>query len=109
MKIFVPNSDSYSCIEVINHYTLRAYEDTPVVGSSVNFRDYFIDSNYLFKDGSEVIEISPICISTDNLTSDVFYRSDFDKILLITFILLILLFWFPYKIISRLFGRWLKI
>lgn len=43
------------------------------------------------------------------LTDNVFYHPQIDSILVIFFIIAIVCFYFPYKIFSRAFGRWLKI
>ena len=45
----------------------------------------------------------------DTFVSDNWYRLDLSNILLIFLILFIFIILFPYKIISRLFGRWLKV
>lgn len=48
-------------------------------------------------------------INYNDLTSDFWYRIDIDKSLIIFTILFIFGILIPYKIISRLFGRWLKV
>lgn len=48
-------------------------------------------------------------INYDSFTSDYWYRLDIDKILVIFIILAIVIIIVPYKIISRWFGRWLKV
>ena len=48
-------------------------------------------------------------INYNDLTSDFWYRIDIDKCLVIFLIIFLFGILLPYKIISRLFGRWLKI
>lgn len=50
-----------------------------------------------------------VSIPYSNLTSDYWYRKDIDKSLLIFLIIFIFGIYMPYRIISRLFGRWLKV
>ena len=107
MKIYVPTINSGHCVVVNSHNTLREYETTNL-NQSNNYTDYYINSHYLSKTGSEVLTSSPVCISSSDLTDSVYYRNDFDSILVIFFILLLICFYFPYRIISRFFGRWLK-
>lgn len=110
--IYVPNLEDYDCFVVNSSDTIRAYETTPTQGATVSFRDYYINSSYIYKDGTQNFSqysSIPVCLVPNELTNDVFYRNDIDKILVIFFIILLICFYFPYKIISRLFGRWLKI
>lgn len=48
-------------------------------------------------------------ISYTNYSSDFWYRQDLSNILIIFTILFIFIILFPYKIVARMFGRWLKI
>lgn len=110
--IYVPDLENYSCFVVRDETTIRAYEEVPQRNQEVDYRDYYYNSNYLYQDGTQSFgnySTLPVCLSNDVLTSDVYYRNDFDRILVIIFILLIVCFYFPYRIISRFFGRWLKI
>lgn len=110
--IYVPDLNNYDCFVVQNESTIRAYEDIPAPNTTINYRDFFINSSYIYKDGVQTFSNYspniPICLSKNVLTDNVYYRNDFDSILVIVFILLIICFYFPYRIISRLFGRWLK-
>lgn len=111
MHIFVPN-ENYSCYVVQSEGVIRAYENVPTYNSNVNYRDYYINSNYIYRDGSQSFgsyATLPTCLNNSVITHDVYYRNDFDKILIIFIILLIFCFYFPYRLISRIFGRWLKI
>lgn len=112
MQIYVPNKDNYSCFVVQSDTVLRAYKDIPQHNTDVQYRDYYYTSNYLYRDGIQSFSnysILPVCLDNSIVTSSVYYRNDFDSILVITFILLIICFYFPYKIISRIFGRWFKL
>ena len=66
--------------------------------------------NYVISDvySCRVDNVTGVIPYSKVISSNRYYRNDMPSILLMTFILLILCFYFPYKIISRLFGRWLK-
>lgn len=111
--IYVPDLKNYKCFVVQSSDTIRAYKEVPQKNTEIDYRDYFIDSNYIYKDGTQTFgnytTYLPVCLSTDVLTTSVYYRNDFDSILVIFFILLIICFYFPFKIISRVMGKWLRI
>lgn len=110
--IYVPSYTSNNCIVVRDKDTIRVYDSQPTNNSTNYYTDYFINSNYLFNNGYQTFNqysTIPTCVNQNLLTTNVFYRNDIDKILIIFLILLIVCFWFPYKIISRAFGRWFKL
>ena len=111
--IYVPQNDTYKyCPYVVNANSIRVYDRQPQINSSANSRDYYYNGSYLYTDGQQTwnqYSTTPHCLSSSEVTSNVFYRNDIDKILVCFIILLIIGFYFPYKIISRMFGRWLKL
>ena len=109
MTIYLPNTN-YSCYYMPNDYTIRAYHTTPRQNSSSDYTDYFINSHYINRSGTQTFSqytTLPTCM-TDTFTTNVFYRNDIADIMITFFILLIICFYFPYRIITRAFGRWLK-
>lgn len=111
MHIYVPDLN-YACFVVQSEGVIRAYEQNPSYNTNINYRDYYINSNYIYRDGTQNFgsySTLPNCLNSNVITNDVYYRNDFDKILIIFIILLIFCFYFPYRLISRIFGRWLKI
>ncbi len=111
--IYVPDLENYKCFIVQSSDTIRAYKEVPQKNIEIDYRDYFIDSSYIYKDGTQTFgnytTYLPVCLSADVLTDSVYYRNDFDSILIIFFILLIICFYFPFKIVSRVLGKWLRI
>lgn len=108
--IYVPNKNDYACFVVRDSDTIRAYENMPTQDSLVNYRDYFINSNYLYKDGIETFSSSvPVCLDENELSTSFYYRNDLHNILIIFIIMFFIIIIIPYKIISRLFGRWFKV
>lgn len=102
--IYVPDS-TYSCYSVLDSDTVRAYESTPVLDSDVNYRDYFINSHYVYSDGVEHISSLPTCISSQNVTTEVYYRNDFSSILLTFVLLAFICFYLPTRLLFKLFRK----
>lgn len=114
-NIYLPieNVNDFACYSVIDKDTIRAYYTQPQLESSSEYVDYYINSHYLKKTGTQSWgqwnSSLPICLSKSSITNDVYYRNDFDSVLIIFLILFIFIIVLPYKIMSRAFGRWLKI
>lgn len=110
--IYVPEDNTYNaCYVVQSEGVIRGYDRLPSYNTSYNYRDYYINSDYIYKDGSgqwSNYSTLPVCLSTDVITNSYFYRTDLDKILICFIIIVIFCIYFPYKILSRAFGRWLK-
>lgn len=85
----------------------------PRTGSS-NFKNiysYYYDSttkDYILTWTSETNSLPSTCVNIE-MTQNVFYRNDIVDILICFFIISLVCFYFPFKIVSRAFGRWLKI
>ena len=109
-KVYLPSFTSSNCIVILDKDTIRVYDNLPSsTGISYTFTDYYINSHYLKKTGSEVLDLIPSCETQTNFTTDVYYRNDFADILFIVFVFFIFVIYMPYRIISRAFGRWLKV
>ena len=110
--IYVPSDDTYNkCYVVQNEDVIRGYDRKPSYNTIYNYRDYYIKSNYIYRDGSgqwSNYSTLPVCLATDSITNDFYYRNDFDSICIIFLTIVLFCFYFPFKIISRAFGRWLK-
>ena len=51
-KIFVPRDAIYNkCYVVQNSDVIRAYDKVPTNNTDYNYRDYYINSSYIYKDG----------------------------------------------------------
>lgn len=111
MHIYVPDL-GYQCYYIQNEGVIRAYEEMPQNNRDIAYRDYYLQSNYIYKDGVQSFgsySTLPVCLDNNVLTDSVYYRNDFDSILIIFIILIIFCFYYPFKIIGRAFGRWLRI
>lgn len=105
--IYVPDI-SYACYVVQSEGVIRAYEKTPQTNSTINYRDYYVNSNYIFRDNSTTFNsytTLPTCLASDTITNIPYYRNDFDSILIIFLIMSIFCFYIPLKVFMRLFRR----
>lgn len=106
-KIYIPEYNENSCVSILDYNTIRVYEKTPTLESNVTYKDYFINSNYMYQDGVEEFaeeSIIPVCIENENITTEFWFRNDLDSILFIFLIFSIFAIYLPLKIFSRL-GR----
>lgn len=108
MKIYVPDIENYKCFVVQSEGVIRAYEKVPTNNTSVNYRDYYINSSYIYRDGEQSFSnytTLPICLDGSVVTNDVYYRNDIASILIIFTIMCIFGIYIPLKIFMRLFRR----
>lgn len=106
--IYVPEKENYACYVVRSEDIIRAYEEMPQNNVTVSYRDYYINSNYIYNDGEQSFSqytSLPVCLDVSNLSSDVYYRNDFDKILIIFIIMAIVCIYIPLKIFKKFFRR----
>lgn len=109
---YIPNYSNSNCLVVRDSETLRLYEQRPTNNSSVNYVDYYINSHYIYNTGVQTFNnytTIPTCIANDKVTTNFYYRNDIDSIMVIFLCILLLAYFFAFKPISRLFGRWLKL
>lgn len=107
MKIYLPSDSTYNqCYVVQSSDVIRAYDTSPNYNTSYNYRDYYINSSYIYKDGYgswNNYSSLPVCLSSDVITHDYYYRLDFSSILIIFLIINIFGIFLPIKIFSKLF------
>lgn len=104
MHIYVPRNYVNNC-NVFNDNYIRSYTNN----NRTEWVDIYYKDNYALKSGSSNYSQTIVCDNLNSYTDNIYYRYDFDKILLMTFIFLIICFYFPFRMISRLFGRWFKL
>lgn len=112
MKIYVPDIENYKCFVIQNEQVIRGYSQIPSHNQDVSYRDFYYNSNYIYRDGTQSFgnySTLPVCLESNVLTTDFVYRNDFDSILIIFIIMSIFIIFIPFKIFSRFFGRWLKL
>ena len=101
--IYVPFDDVYNkCFVVQSEGVVRAYDRLPQNNTNYNYRDFYVNSSYMYRDGTgnwSSYTSLPICLDTDIITHTYVYRNDFPSILL-TFVLFV---GFIYFLLSKLF------
>ena len=106
--IYVPDTQNYKCFVVQNEQVIRAYKSIPRNNTTIDYRDYYIQSNYIYKDNQQTFSqyaTLPICLESSVVTDDVYYRNDFDSILIIFIILAFVCFYCPFKLFMRMFKK----
>lgn len=109
--IYVPEYNQGNCAYIYNSDIIRVYDSQPRNNTTIAYKDYYIKSSYIYNEGSTSFgsySSLPTCINSNRITTNVMYRNDMPDILVMFFIILLVCFYFPYRIISRAFGRWLK-
>lgn len=113
-KIYLPveNVNEYACYSVYDKDTIRAYKNMPQQNSSSNYKDFFINSNYLERDGVQqwgnYNQNLPVCLNKQNITNEYMYRTDYMNILVI-FVLIILIIYFPVSTLIKRFFRGMRL
>lgn len=107
--IYVPEYINGNCAYIYNADIIRVYDTVPRPNSTVNYRDYYIKSSYIYNEGSTTFgnySSFPTCIGSDRITTDVYYRNDIVNILLIFLIFSYCCLWLPFKLLFRIFRRY---
>lgn len=109
MKIFVPEDNTYNkCYVIQNEEVIRGYEEVPQNNRTINYRDYYIKSDYIYRDSSQTFSqysTLPVCLSSSILTNDYWYRLDITNVLINFTILVLFCIYLPFRIVKSLFGR----
>lgn len=108
MKIYVPDIENYKCFVVQSEGVIRAYEEIPQNNKTINVRDYYINSDYIYRDSTQTFNQYsniPICLENDVITTDYQYRVDYVNILIMFTIYAFFGIYIPIKIFSRLFKK----
>lgn len=106
--IYVPDLENYECFVVRSEEVIRAYKQKPTNNSTIEYRDYYYNSNYVYNDGEQSFSqytTLPTCLDQSSITDNVYYRNDFDSILIIFLIMSLFGFYMPLRIFKRLFRR----
>lgn len=103
-KVFVPELKDYTCFEIHDNY-IRGYKGELLENEFIDYTDIYFNNNYYIREGTTLLEVVPVCINQEDLTTNFYYRVDFYKILIIFLILAIFIIYLPLKLISKIFKR----
>lgn len=107
--IYVPNLEDYVCVYLKDKDTLRAYKQQPNFNSTSEYVDYYVNSHYLFTQGTQewgnstYYNYLPICLNNEVLTDVVSYRNDFADIMIIFTLMLFIIYFMTSKIFKIAF------
>lgn len=108
-KIYIPEDTTFNkCYVVQNEDVIRGYDRVPSYNTSYSYRDYYINSDYIYKDGTgqwSNYSTLPVCLSSDVLTNESYYRIDYYKILIMFIIFALVSIYLPIKIFSKIFRK----
>lgn len=109
MKIFVPKDTTYNkCYVVQSEGVIRGYEEVPQTNRTINYRDYYINSDYIYRDGTQIFSsysTPPTCLASSVITNDYWYRLDLTNVLLNVTIISLFGLYLPWRIFKSLFGK----
>lgn len=104
--IYMPEDTTYNkCYVVQSSDIIRGYDRVPKNNESYNYRDYYINSSYIYKDGYSnwgSYTNLPICLDSNVITNNMWYRQDIDKIVIVFGFIFFFIFFFIVKLFKRL-------
>lgn len=104
MKIYLPTDYLNKPCYVINNGYIRVYNTVNTEERNIVY-DIYVNQNYMVKKSSASYSSNTVCDTTNTYTDDVYYRNDFDSILIIFLILSIFCFYIPLKLFSSIYKR----
>lgn len=114
-NIYLPikNVSDFKCYAVYDKDTIRAYDQQPQLDSTSQYVDFFINSHYLQRTGTQSWgqwnSSLPVCLPPSSITNDVYYRADILSCILLFIAMLYLIFYLPLKLTcGRMFRRFLQ-
>ena len=84
-KIYLPEYSANNCAYIQSEGVIRVYENRPTTQGNYNYIEYFYDSNYYSRYGVQSFSnysTYPTCISSNDITTNIYYRNDLMEILL---------------------------
>lgn len=93
------------------YYTIRTNNNcyTNYNNTYCDCYDVYFNNDYLKTNAYSCNYNTTTNIDYTNFTSDYFYKNNIDKSLVIFLIMSIFILYIPYKIFTKLFGRWLSL
>lgn len=104
--VYVPTYNSSNCVYVRDSNTIRVYDSHPTQGATVGYTDYYVNSHYLYTNGSTTFNnysTLPTCLVSTEISTNPWYRNDIADICIVFFIILTISYFIIKKIIRALF------
>lgn len=102
-KIYVPTEYLDKPCYTINNGYIRVYDT--INGNSNKVYDIYLNQDYMVKEGTANYSSNTQCINPNLITDEIYYRTDFDRILIILLIMCVFCFLIPLKLFLRFFRR----
>lgn len=103
-KIYVPTQYlNKPCYQVNQNY-IRVYATTHNSNNTVY--DIYVNQDYQVRRSTSGYSSSTYCDNINTYTDEIYYRVDFPQIILMFFLLVVICFYTPWKILLRMFRRW---
>lgn len=105
--IYLPDEiTEQNCAYVYDTNTIRVYERMPANNTSVDYTDYFINSNYITRTGTTNFNsystLNYNCLDYTQFTTNYAYRNDFANILIIALIIIGVIWYLSATLIKTL-------
>lgn len=107
--IYVPEYNNNNCAYIYNSDIIRVYDSQPRYNTTINYKDYYIKSSYIFNEGSSSFSsysTLPVCINSSRITTEVYYRNDFPLIILSTLAIITFCYFLVSKVVRTAFLGW---
>lgn len=107
--VYLPEYNTGNCAYIYNSDIIRVYESQPRQNTTINYKDYYIKSSYIYNTGSTTFSqysTLPTCISSDRITTDFWHRNDIADICIVSFLLCFVGYFFISRIVRTLFIDW---
>lgn len=106
--IYVPNFDNNTCCYMYDSNTLRCYKTAPVVNTTIQYTDYFVNSHYLYRNGESNFgnygyNLNITCLDNSSYTDSFYYRNDITSILLCFAIFVGIIYFIFSKVLKAFF------
>lgn len=108
-KVYVPSYNTSNCAYIYSTDIIRVYETTPRQNASINYKDYYIKSSYIYNTGTTNFtqySTLPTCIDSNRITTDFWYRNDIMSIVFVALALIFTGYFFISKIVRTIFIDW---
>lgn len=107
--VYVPNYESGNCAYIYSTDIIRVYDSQPRQNSTIQYKDYYIKSSYIYNTGSTNFTqytTLPTCISSNRITTDYWYRNDIASIIIVALAIIFTGYFFVSKCVRTVFVDW---
>lgn len=107
--VYVPEYSTGNCAYIYSSDIIRVYDSQPRQNATIDYRDYYIKSSYIYNDGATTFgqySTIPTCISSSRISTEFYYRNDFPQIMLVSLAIILFCYFLVSKIVRTAFLGW---